>query len=109
MDVVYTIESQKGRVLAVCDNDEDIVKFLLLHSKYFMFPTYDNLAQPVPENTVEAWLKFLDGRDAEDLTTYMKRGTINHWGVNADYFSISPVGTENMGRDISMIYEELKK
>lgn len=66
------------------------------------------IGQNGSDKIVEAWLKFLDGRDAEDLTTYIKRGTINHWGVNADYFSISPVGTKNMGRDISMIYEELK-
>lgn len=94
MDKIYVIKDKKKQIAAICDNDEDIVRFLLVHADYFAFPK---------NKTVEEWLDvFGDGYGPEDFNGVMLYGEVVPYNVDMDYLYTGDLksDTKNFGYDI---------
>lgn len=95
-DEVYLIwdVSGEGEILAVADNDHDVLRFILAHNDLYPW------REDVNQDAHALWRDLLNAKvGIEEMENYFEGITVERWRPNFDY-------TDEKGRAINAVADE---
>jgi len=88
--LIYDVRNHKDcsseNVVAVVDNDEDFVRFMMLHKDEYP------ICKEINKSHEDIWKELCNGEDITGVCCYFKGIDVDRFCMNADYTDVSGCG-----------------